>query len=73
MAQDLKRIKAVLGNVGNGRNLAGDANSKFHLQRAIEFGRATQPYKLRSYEKSGDLLDYALQSELVRPLRITSC
>ena len=38
LAEDLKRIEAVLGIVGSVRNLAVDVNGKFNLQQAIEFG-----------------------------------
>ena len=31
LAEDLKRIEAVLGIVGSGRNLAVDVNGKFNL------------------------------------------
>ena len=66
MAEDLKRIEAVLEIVGHGRNLAVDVNGKFNLQQAIEFAQAIKPYKLRWYEEAGDPLDYALQNELAQ-------
>ena len=66
MAEDLKRIEAVLEIVGHGRNLAVDVNGKFNLQQAIEFAQAIKPYKLRWYEEAGDPLEYALQNELAQ-------
>ncbi|MFB4158909.1 mandelate racemase/muconate lactonizing enzyme family protein [Geomicrobium sp. JSM 1781026] len=64
IAEDLKRIEAAIDVVGSGRNLMVDANGRFTLEQAIEFGRAVEPYELFWYEEAGDPLDYHLQSEL---------
>ena len=64
LAEDLKRIEAVLDVVGEGQNLAVDANGRFDLPAAIAYGEALAPYGLRWYEEAGDPLDYALQAEL---------
>jgi L-alanine-DL-glutamate epimerase-like enolase superfamily enzyme len=64
LAEDLKRIEAVLAVVGEGRNLAVDANGRFDLATAIAYTEALAPYGLRWYEEAGDPLDYALQAEL---------
>ncbi|MEE9255598.1 MAG: mandelate racemase/muconate lactonizing enzyme family protein [bacterium] len=61
---DLRRIEAVISVVGEGKNLAVDANGKFSLKTAIAYGEALAPYGLRWYEEAGDPLDYALQAEL---------
>jgi L-alanine-DL-glutamate epimerase-like enolase superfamily enzyme len=61
---DLRRIDAVLEIVGEGRNLAVDANGRFDLATAIAYARALRPYGLFWYEEAGDPLDYALQAEL---------
>lgn len=61
---DLKRIDAVLDLVGNGQNLAVDANGKFGLDQAIEFGKAIEPLGLFWYEEPGDPLDFALHKAL---------
>ena len=66
LAEDIKRIEAVLEIVGDGRNLAVDVNGKCNQQQAIEFGQAIKPYKLRWYEEAGEPLDYALQNELAQ-------
>ena len=63
---DIRRIEAVLEVVGEGRNLAVDANGKFDLKTAIAYGEALAPYGLHWYEEAGDPLDYALQAELAR-------
>lgn len=64
LAEDLKRIEAVLEVVGEGQNLAVDANGRFDLPTAIAYAEALAPYGLCWYEEAGDPLDYALQAEL---------
>ncbi len=64
LADDLRRIEAVIKVVGSGKNLAVDANGRFDLNTAIEYARALRPYGLFWYEEAGDPLDYALQAEL---------
>ncbi len=64
LAADLARIEAVLKIVGRGENLAVDANGRFDLDRALEFGRAVTPYDLFWYEEAGDPLDYDLNARL---------
>lgn len=64
LAEDLRRIEAVLGVVGEGGCLAVDANGRFDLATAVAYARALEPYGLHWYEEAGDPLDYALQQEL---------
>ncbi|WP_306983035.1 mandelate racemase/muconate lactonizing enzyme family protein [Alkalicoccobacillus murimartini] len=64
IAEDIKRIEAVLKVVGSGDNLLVDANGRFNLQEAIAFGDAVKDYKLYWYEEAGDPLDYELQAKL---------
>jgi L-alanine-DL-glutamate epimerase-like enolase superfamily enzyme len=64
--QDIARIEAALEVVGEGRNLAVDANGRFDLETAITYAEALEPYGLFWYEEAGDPLDYAFQAELVR-------
>src|SRR5215470_1665604 len=64
LAEDLKRIEAVLKIVGKGDRLAVDVNGKFDLPTAIEFGRAIAGYGLRWYEEPVDPLDYLLHAAL---------
>lgn len=61
---DMKRIEAVLHVVGDGSNLAVDANGRFDLETALAYGRAMQPYGLFWYEEPGDPLDYQLNAVL---------
>jgi D(-)-tartrate dehydratase len=62
--EDIRRIEAVLEVIGDGKNLAVDANGRFDLETAIKWGDAMKPYSLFWYEEAGDPLDYALQAEL---------
>ena len=64
LAEDLRRIEAVLAVVGSGDRLAVDANGRFDLATALAYAAALEPYGLFWYEEAGDPLDYALQAEL---------
>lgn len=64
LAEDVKRIEAVLKVVGGGKNLAVDANGRFDLKTALAYAEALEPYGLLWYEEAGDPLDYALQAEV---------
>ena len=64
LADDLRRIDAVLEVVGDAKNLAVDANGRFDLPTALAYAEALKPYGLFWYEEAGDPLDYALQAAL---------
>ena len=64
MAQDIQRIESALSIAGAGTNLAVDANGRFALDQAIEYGQVMEPYALRWYEEAGDPLDYDLNRQL---------
>ena len=64
LVEDLKRIESVLKLVGSGKNLCVDANGRFNLKTAIEYGKALEQYKLKWFEEAGDPLDYQLNAEL---------
>ncbi len=65
LAEDLKRIEAVLEVVGaEGSRLAVDANGRFDLETALAYAEALTPYGLRWYEEAGDPLDFELQARL---------
>jgi L-alanine-DL-glutamate epimerase-like enolase superfamily enzyme len=66
LAEDLRRIEAVLAELGPGQRLAVDANGRFELATAVEYAKALSPYNLFWYEEAGDPLDYALQAELAK-------
>ena len=66
LAEDCKRIEAVLKLLGPGQRLAVDANGRFDLPTAIAYGKALSQYDLFWYEEAGDPLDFALQAELAQ-------
>ena len=72
LAEDLARIEAALAVIGDPHHLAVDANGRFDLKTAQEYGKAMAAYNLRWYEEPGDPLDYHLMHTLAevyeRPL-----
>jgi hypothetical protein len=64
LAEDLKRIEAVLRTVGSGERLAVDVNGRFDLPTAMAFGKAIEAYGLRWYEEPLDPLDYLAHGRL---------
>lgn len=66
LADDVKRIEAVIKLIGSGERLAVDANGRFDLKTAIEYAKALAPYELSWYEEAGDPLDFELQAELAQ-------
>jgi D(-)-tartrate dehydratase len=60
LADDVRRIEAVLDVVGDGSRLAVDANGRFDLPTALRYAEVLEPYGLRWYEEPGDPLDYEL-------------
>jgi L-alanine-DL-glutamate epimerase-like enolase superfamily enzyme len=72
LEDDLRRIEAALGVVGEGRRLCVDANGRFDFPMAVEYANALEPLALRWYEEPLDPLDFrmlaALSSEYRAPL-----
>ena len=64
LADDLKRIEAVIDVVGSGNRLAVDVNGRFDLKQALTYAEALEPYDLFWYEEPGDPLDYLLNAAL---------
>jgi D(-)-tartrate dehydratase len=64
VADDAKRIEAVLKEIGPRAQLAVDANGRFNLETAIAYAKMLRQYPLFWYEEAGDPLDYALQAAL---------
>jgi D(-)-tartrate dehydratase len=64
LAEDMKRIEAVLALVGPGQNLAVDVNGKFDLDTGLAYGRAMKHLDLRWYEEPFDPLDYLPHAQL---------
>src|SRR3954470_12402972 len=64
LAEDLRRVEAVLKVIGAGERLAVDANCKFSRDEALAYADALAPLKLRWFEEPCDPLGYALFAEL---------
>ena len=64
LADDMKRIEAVLGMLPAVAKLAVDANGRFDLATAVAYGKALSAYDLFWYEEAGDPLDFELQAAL---------
>jgi L-alanine-DL-glutamate epimerase-like enolase superfamily enzyme len=64
LAEDMRRVEAVLSVVGSGARLAVDANCRFGRDEALAYARALAPLRLRWFEEPCDPLDFALMAEL---------
>ena len=64
LKEDMERVEAVLSLLRPGQQLAVDANGRFDLQTAVDYGQALSDYPLFWYEEPGDPLDYELQAKL---------
>lgn len=64
LAEDLKRIEAVMRLLDSGRSLAVDANGRMDLPTALSYARALSGYDLFWFEEAGDPLDFELQARL---------
>ena len=64
IAEDRRRIEAVLKEIGPHARLAVDANGRFDLETAIDYAKMLRDYDLFWYEEAGDPLDYQLQAAL---------
>jgi len=64
LAEDRRRIEAVLAEIGSQARLAVDANGRFDLETAVAYAKMLRQYSLFWYEEAGDPLDYALQAAL---------
>jgi L-alanine-DL-glutamate epimerase-like enolase superfamily enzyme len=64
MADDRRRIEAVLEEVDGEAQLAVDANGRFDLDTAVAYATMLREYPLFWYEEAGDPLDYEIQAAL---------
>ncbi len=64
LGDDIRRIEAVLAEIGGTARLAVDANGRFDLDTAIAYAKALRQYDLFWFEEAGDPLDYRLQTVL---------
>jgi L-alanine-DL-glutamate epimerase-like enolase superfamily enzyme len=64
IAEDERRIAAVLEEIGSDAQLAVDANGRFDLETAIAYAKMLRNYPLFWFEEAGDPLDFQLQAAL---------
>jgi D(-)-tartrate dehydratase len=64
LEEDVQRIEAVLEVVGDGKNLAVDANGRFDEDTARAYAEALKPYDLFWYEEPVEPLDYELHAKI---------
>ncbi|AQQ05627.1 mandelate racemase [Roseibium algicola] len=64
LAEDQRRIEAVLAEIDGEAQLAVDANGRFDLETAIAYAKMLREYPLFWYEEIGDPLDYQLQAAM---------
>jgi len=64
IAEDCRRIEAILSVMGAGRHLAVDASCCFDRAQALAMAHAIAPYELRWFEEPCDSLEYAAFAEL---------
>jgi L-alanine-DL-glutamate epimerase-like enolase superfamily enzyme len=64
VAEDCRRIEAVLKVLGSERRLAIDANGKFDRATALAYAEALKPFGLKWFEEPCHPLDYALYAEI---------
>ncbi|MDQ2805208.1 MAG: mandelate racemase, partial [Pseudomonadota bacterium] len=64
IAEDRRRIEAVLAEIGGDARLAVDANGRFDLKTALAYAAMLGDLPLFWYEEAGDPLDFRLQAAL---------
>jgi len=64
LAEDCRRIEAVLEVLGSEAKLAVDGNGKFDRSEALAYAKALAPFRLRWFEEPCDPLDFALLAEI---------
>ena len=64
LAEDCRRIEAVLQVLGSENRLAVDANGKFDRALSLAYAKALKPFGLEWFEEPCHPLDYALYAEL---------
>jgi len=69
LADDLKRIEAVLNLIGSDRQLAVDANGRFDRKMALQYTEALNAYPLKWYEEPCDPLDFEILGEVAAASR----
>lgn len=64
LKEDLQRIETAIATVGSPGDVAVDANGRFRVKEALEWGRAMEDLNLRWYEEPVDPLDFEAYNRL---------
>jgi L-alanine-DL-glutamate epimerase-like enolase superfamily enzyme len=64
LAEDLKRIEAVLGLLKSGQDLAVDANGRLDLATALQYAEALNDYPLKWFEEPCEPLDFEVLGQV---------
>ncbi len=64
LSEDMARLEAAVAVVGRADRVAVDANGRFGLEAALEYGKALSAIQPLWYEEPGDPLDYRLNAVL---------
>src|SRR5262249_14142538 len=64
LAEDCRRIEAVLAALDGKAALAVDANGKFDRKESLDYAKGLAPFRLRWFEEPCDPLDFALYAEI---------
>tara|TARA_Y100001960_G_scaffold302020_1_gene352557 strand:- start:804 stop:1973 length:1170 start_codon:yes stop_codon:yes gene_type:complete len=70
LEEDKRRIDAALSIVGEGRNLAVDANAALGIDEALRYANAMSEYELAWFEEPIDPLDFKGYAELAAAVPI---
>jgi L-alanine-DL-glutamate epimerase-like enolase superfamily enzyme len=71
LEEDLVRIEAALGVVGDADRLAVDANARFSVDEAVRFAEAIEGFGLKWYEEPCDPLDFAAMAAVCASTKTT--
>ncbi len=66
LADDCKRIEAVLRILKPGQLLAVDANARFDRSEALAYAEALNAYELKWYEEPCEVLDFDVHAEVAK-------
>ena len=78
LAEDRRRIEAVLHEIGSQAKLAVDANGRFDLETAIAYAKMLRDYPLFWYEEAAPPIapshfSRAFAAWMIGPQRFISC
>ena len=65
LAEDVARIEAVLGLLGDPGRLALDANCGIGMDRRLDYAKTIKPYGLRWFEEPAHPVDYAGNAQFI--------